>query len=233
MSSDLIDVLLLALVSMFNPTLLAVTTLMIFFDNPRRLMLGYLLGAYLTSIGLGLLIVFELSDSGAVETTQNTLSPASDLVLGGLILIVAIALKGERGTAMRERRAQRKEQKVASGEKKESLPQRLLGRGSARLAFVVGIFLSFPGASYLAGLGHIASLDPGTAAAIGLVVGFCLIQLALLEVPLLGYALSPVSTQERVVRFRDWLGANGYRVGMQVAAVIGALLIVRGVVTLL
>ena len=43
-SSDLVDVFLLSLVAMFNPTLLAATTVMLLMPNPKRLMLGYLLG---------------------------------------------------------------------------------------------------------------------------------------------------------------------------------------------
>ena len=72
----------------FDPTLLA-TTVMLLLPKPKRLLLGYLLGALLTSITLGLLIVFSLEGSGSVSTAQNTLSPASDLVLGGLLLVLS------------------------------------------------------------------------------------------------------------------------------------------------
>jgi hypothetical protein len=46
MSSDLVDVFLLSLVAMFNPSLLAAVTVMLLLPNPKRLMLGYVLGAY-------------------------------------------------------------------------------------------------------------------------------------------------------------------------------------------
>jgi hypothetical protein len=52
MSSDLADIFLLSLVSMFNPSLLAAVTVMLLLPNPKRLMFGYLLGAYTTSITL-------------------------------------------------------------------------------------------------------------------------------------------------------------------------------------
>src|SRR6476661_2921843 len=42
-----------ALTAALNPTLLTATMVMLFAAEPRRLMLGYLLGAYLVSIGLG------------------------------------------------------------------------------------------------------------------------------------------------------------------------------------
>ena len=58
--SDLASIFLLSLLAMFNPTLLAAVTVMMLLPNTKKLMLGYLLGAYVTSITLGLLIVFSL-----------------------------------------------------------------------------------------------------------------------------------------------------------------------------
>ena len=47
-------VFLFALTAALNPTLLAATTVMLLLARPRRLLLGYLLGAYTTSITVGL-----------------------------------------------------------------------------------------------------------------------------------------------------------------------------------
>jgi hypothetical protein len=77
------QVILLSLTASLNPTLVAATTVMLLLPSPSRLMLGYLLGAYVTSITLGLVIVFSLSNSSTTNTTQNTLSPAVDIALGG------------------------------------------------------------------------------------------------------------------------------------------------------
>ena len=59
------EVILLSLTASLNPTLVGVTTVMLLLPSPSKLMVGYLLGAYLTSITLGLVIVFSLSSSGA------------------------------------------------------------------------------------------------------------------------------------------------------------------------
>lgn len=233
--SDLLQVLLLALLSMFNPTLLAAVTVMMLLESPKRLMLGYLLGAYLTSIGLGLTIVFALQGSGAVSTSQSTISPAGDIVLGMLALVIAFALATDRDRGLRERKARRKREKQGEedDDEKESLPLRLLGRGSPRVAFAVGVLLSFPGASYLAGLGHIDSLGASTVVTALLVVGFCLVQLMLLELPLIGYALAPDWTQDAVNRFRAWLARSGRRAAIVGAAAIGSAAVVKGIAGLL
>lgn len=228
---DLVEIFLLALLAMFNPTLLAAVTLMLLLPNPRRLMLGYLFGAYTASISIGLVIVFALPESGATSTSKNTLSPAEDIVVGLLLLLVAVVLATDRDRPLRERRGRRKEasHERNGGEEKEALPMRLLGRGSPRVAFVVGLLLSFPGVSYLAGLTHIHKLDVAALPTTLLVIAFCLIQQLFLEVPLAGYFIAPERTGEAVERFRAWLSRNGRQVGIIVAAVLGALLLIRGI----
>jgi hypothetical protein len=226
---DLGTIFVLALLAMLNPTLLAAATVMMLLPDTRRLMLGYLLGAYLASISLGLLIVFSLNGSASVSTARRTLSPAEDLVFGALALIVGLVLRSGRVEEARERRRRRRE---STESKRESWPERMLGRGSARVSFAVGVVLTLPGVSYLAGLDRIAKLDATALETTLLVVVFCLIQQMLLELPLIGYWLAPDSTQDVVARFRGWLERNGRRAAATGATAIGALLIVRGVVEL-
>ena len=231
--SDLATIFLLAIFAMFNPTLLAAVTVMMLLPNTKKLMTGYLLGAYLTSISLGLLIVFSINDSGSVDTARRTLSPVEDIVVGLIVLAVAFVLGTGRDARLQERRKRRKEKKEEKGGATEPWPVRMLGRGSARVTFAVGAVLTFPGVSYLAALDHMAKLDAGTAPTVLLVVGFCLMQQMLLELPLVGYALAPDWTQDAVARFRAWLARSGRRAGVIGAAVVGAYLLARGLITLL
>ncbi len=230
---DLGSIFFLALVAMLNPTLLAAVTVMMLLPNTKRLMLGYLLGAYTTSITLGLLIVFSLNGSSSVDTAKSTLSPAEDIVVGLIALLVAFVLGGGRGESLQKRRRQRKEAQEKAGETKESWPERMLGRGSARVTFAVGVLLTFPGVSYLTALDRMAKLDATDFETALLVIVFCLIQQLLLEVPLLGYAFAPERTQEAVTRFRAWLARSGRRVATIAAAAIGTYLVLRGLIQLL
>jgi hypothetical protein len=237
MSNDLLDIFLLSLVSILNPTLLAAVTVMLLLPNPKWLMLGYLLGAYTTSITLGLLIVFSLHGSGAASTAKHTISPMEDIVVGIIALVVSFVLATGRDQPFQERRRQRKDAKLKekqeAGKPTESLPLRMLGRGSPRVTFAVGVVLSFPGASYLAALNHIVKLNPGTVPTVLLVVGFCLMQQMLLELPLLGYAFAPQWTKDAVVRFRAWLERSSRRAGVIGAGAIGLILVGKGLFTLL
>src|SRR5512143_1419252 len=109
LSAPVGQVILLSLTASLNPTLLGATTVMLLLERPARLMLGYLLGALMTSITLGLVIVFSLSGSSATNTTQNTLSPAVDIALGAIALTAAFVLHTGRHERLRERRRARKQ----------------------------------------------------------------------------------------------------------------------------
>jgi hypothetical protein len=220
---DLLSFIVLSLTAMFNPTLLAAVTVMMLLPETKRLMFGYLLGSYLTSITVGLLIAFTLHDTSGVETAQTTLSPGEDLVFGAIAVIVGLVLRSEFGEARRQRKKE---------SAKEPWAQRMLGRGSAKVAFAIGAVLSFPGASYLVALNRLVHLDPGWGATVVLVVLFCVIQDLLLEVPLIGYAVSPEWTQNAVDRFRRWLSERGRIAGARVAIGIGILLMIRGTLEL-
>lgn len=236
MSGALPDIFVLSLVAMANPTLLAATTLMMLLPNPRTLMAGYLLGAYTTSITSGLLIVYALNHSKFTSTAKHTLSPGEDIGVGALCLAIAYVLGTGLDRPFQERRRARKETKLEerreAGQPTESLPMRLLGRGDPRVTFVVGVVLSFPGASFISAMNHIHELRPGRAASILLVIYFCFMQQILLELPLVGFIVSPDTTQARVNRFKRWMGRRGRTVGVIAAGAIGALLILRGLLAL-
>lgn len=226
---DALSIFVFALMSAANPTLLAAVTIMLLLENPKRLMIGYLLGAYLTSIAIGILIVFELHGDATVNSTKRTLSPIADLLIAALLITAGVVLKGQR---MEERSERRKAEKAAR-EKKQSIPERLLGRGDPRITFFVGVILSFPGASYLAALTKTSKLEIADAWLVLIVIGICVLQQLLLELPVVAYALRPDWAKETIAKFRDWLARNGRRAASNVALGLGSLLALRGVIELI
>jgi hypothetical protein len=219
------DIFPLALLAAFNPTLVAATTLMLLLDNPKRLMFGYLLGALMTSITLGIVIVFTLEDSGTTSTTQHTLNPAIDIALGAIALIAAYVIATDRHLRVLERRRQRRADKP----KEQPRWQRALNKGTARTTFVVGAMLTLPGASYLAGLNRIDKQHASTPETVLLVIAFNLIMLALLEVPLLCFVVAPEWTPGAVERGKAWLSRRTRRIAVIALATIGTALVLKGV----
>jgi Sap, sulfolipid-1-addressing protein len=224
------EVILLALTASLNPTLVAATTVMLLLDKPARLMLGYLLGAYVTSITLGLVIVFSLSSSSATSTTKNTLSPAVDIGLGAIALAVSFVLYTGRHQRLRERRQARK---AATPDKGPPRWQRELSKGSARTTFVVGALLTLPGASYLAGLNQIHKLQYSTAVTVLLVIGFNLVMMWLLEVPLASFLVAPQWTPRALERAKLWISQHAHTFAVRGFALLGALLVIKGLIGLL
>jgi hypothetical protein len=221
------QIFLFSLVAAANATLLAAVTIMLFLPNPKRLLLGYLAGAMLTSLSIGFVIVFALDDPGSTSTAQHSLAPSMDVTLGLLFLLVAYVLRGGHDERLRARRAAKK---GPPEEEKPSKVEQLLGRGSARITFALGVVLTLPGVSYLAALHDLDNLDYGTVPTILVVVGFNLMLLILLEVPLVGYFVAPERTVVEVQRFRAWLTRSGRRIAVYAFAGLGALLVVRGVI---
>ena len=218
-----------ALSSVFNPTLVAASTLMMLLPNPVRLMLGYLAGALMTSITLGIVIVMALDSSSATSTTENTIAPSMTIALGAIALVLALVLSKGWGT---ERRAQRHRRNPT---KPKAPPrwQRALSRGSARTTFVIGALLTLPGASYLAGLRAIDQLNYPTPSTILLIIAFNLVMMTLLEVPLACFVVAPQWTPAAIERAKRWIGQRKRLYASRGLAVIGLLLIIKGLIELL
>src|SRR5215510_2693575 len=198
-----------SLVAAVNAALLAAVTVMLSQPNPKRLLIGYLLGGLLVSLTIGFVIVFAVHQSGATSTTQNSISPAMDIALGLILLVVAYVLRSERMEQRRERKKKEKE----GVEKGPSRVERVLGRGSPRITFLVGVVLTLPGVAYLAALNELDNLNYATIPTILVILGFNAMLLLLLEIPLVGYWLAPERTVVAVHDFRAWLSRNGFKAG--------------------
>jgi hypothetical protein len=214
-----------SLTAMANPSLLAAATVLLILPNPKKLMLGYLAGALMTSVTLGLVIVFALQDSGAVDTAKRTINPVLDIAAGAILLVISIVI----GTGRRPRR----KPKEPKTDKAPPRWQQELSKGSPRVTFVVGALLTLPGFSYLGALSGIIKLNASTVATVLLVLMVNVIMLALIEVPLITFAVAPDWTPRAIERTKAWFARNAQMIVVRGTAVLGTLLIVRGVITLL
>ncbi len=216
-----------SLFAALNPTLLAAVTVMLTLLSPKRLLSGYLVGALVTSITCGLLLVFTLNGSSTSSSAKHTVNPILNVALGALILLIAFVVGTGRDKRRRARRARKRE---AAKDKPPPHWKRLLSKGSARDTFFVGVLLSFPGASYIAGMELLSKQKIGTGPTVLAVIAFNLIMLVLLELPLIGYATKPEWTAASVARFNGWLSRSGGRAALTAAVVIGLAFVGRGAI---
>jgi Sap, sulfolipid-1-addressing protein len=217
----------LSLTAALNPTLLAAVTVMLTLLSPKRLLSGYLAGALVTSITLGLVLVFTLNGSSSSSTAKHTVNPVLDLALGAVVLLIAFVVGTGRDKRRRARSARKRE---TAKDKPPPRWKRQLSKGSARDTFIVGMLLSFPGASYIAAMDLLSKQGTGTAATVLVVIGFNLVMLVLLELPLIGYATRPERTAAAVASFNRFLSRDGGRVALIGAIAVGLLLIGRGII---
>jgi hypothetical protein len=218
----------LAFVNALSPTLVAATTIMLLLPRPKRLMLGYWLGAMLTSVTLGLVIVFTLEGSGFEQTSKNTVHPVIALTLAGLLLLVVLVLATGRDKRFEERRATREK------DKKPPRWQGWMQKGdNPKITFVIGALLSFPGASYLVALDTLGKQHYSTVATVLVVIGICLVGLVLLEIPLVAFWIWPEQTPAAIDRAKAWASAHGRRIAIWGLSVIAAGLAIIGISELL
>jgi hypothetical protein len=217
------ELVLLAIASAFWPVLLLVVLVSLRAPHPVRLLVSFLAAALLTTMTVGLVVIYALRGTALVSTSRDSFDPAVQITAGSIAILAAILIHRRRsGTPA-----------APSPAPQSGRTERMLERG-APLAFVAGVVLNiFPGAFPLIALKDIAELDVGIAATVALVLGFYVIMFALIEVPLVGYLVAPAWTEQATRRFNVWLRANSSRLAVAALAIAGVLLVVAGIVNVL
>jgi Sap, sulfolipid-1-addressing protein len=216
------EIVALAFASMVWPTLIGVVVVALASPAPVRLLSFFVSASLLTTIGIGLVVVFVLRGSSLFSGSKPTFGPVVDLVAGGVALLTAYVVERRRRLSPRPRA-------------KPSLPGWMVTALShgAPLVFLLGIVLNvFPGVFPLVALKDIAQLDYSPAASVALIAGFYLIMFMPAEIPLGSYVVVPDRTSAAVAGFNAWLARNTRAIAAVILAVVGAYLIVRGIVSL-
>ena len=235
----MLSILPLAFAAALYPTLLAGVIVMLTLPAPKPLLLAFLCGGLLISITSGVIILLFVN--GAIPTsTQRSASPKIDLVAGILSLVLAAVLwtrrdigrLGDRRKSPAEHASNPAPPAHHSRRSDESFTNRMLEHGSPRAAFALGLILNLPGIWYLVALKDIAQANDTAVKAALLILLFNAIMFLLVELPLLGYLISPAGTEARVERFHTWLGEHARQVAAVTALIIGIFLIIKAIVHL-
>ncbi|PWU23260.1 MAG: hypothetical protein C5B48_08910 [Candidatus Rokuibacteriota bacterium] len=220
------EVFLLAVVSAFWPALVAVALVALASPRPKILLASFLAGGLLTTTAIGLAIALSLEGSSIFTGSHPPAPPAVNIVAGVLLLVVAHVAA--------HRNDKTSEQQEPAKAVKEPWTKRMLDRGTGRIAFLVGIVINLvPGVFAVVGYTDIARLDYSTTETVLLVLGFNVIMFALIEVPLVGYAVAPRRTTAGVTRLNAWLKGNARRLIVLTAVAAGIFLIARGLLQLI
>jgi hypothetical protein len=223
-----VQLVLIALWAAVYPTLLAAVVILLQTPQPVRLLTAYLAGGMVMSVAIGLAILAVLQGTNAVPSSQSASSWIADLVVGGLLLVVAVALATNADKRLRDRRAARRPPKPPT-EEKAPLSQRILSRGSVPIVFAAGVVVNVPGGAYLVALKDIAAGHHSTGVVVFQVVLFNLIMFLIAEVTLFYLVFQPRRAHAVVKRMDRVLTDSGRRIAIAVSGSLGTFLVVRGV----
>jgi hypothetical protein len=218
------QVFLIAVVSAFDAGLLTAAVVLLGRTRPARQLGAYLIGGMGFSIIFGLLIVLALHGSKLRlgRSTQGVI----EVVAGALLIVIAVAEWSGRKVQWHPRRSSGRD---ADRSARPSLHDRALGKDSLWIAWAGGAVYSAPGAYYLAGLALLAKQNVSVVTNVVVILGFNLIQFALIELPLLGLVLMPDRTRSLTEKLNDWMTAHRRIVIVCLAGVIGGYLLISGV----
>jgi hypothetical protein len=220
------EVLLLALVASLDAGLLAIVVVLLAQPRPERKLLAFLIGCMGLSVAAGIVIVLALKGSGLAHHLGGSISPGIEAAVGLLLISVAVTVASGRAAAWRERRHARS--RAAGRPEAPSLAEKAAGRDSVWIAWAVGAAYSLPGASYAAGLALLVKLRAGTVKDVVAIIIFNVVMFALVELPLLGFLLSPDRTRALTGRFNEWMARRRRTIVVVVAGAVGAYLLVSG-----
>jgi sulfite exporter TauE/SafE len=218
-----LEIVLLAVASMFWPTLITIVVLALRVPKPVRILSWFVLGGLLTTITIGLVLVFALQDSSFVSGSNPPVNPVLNIVAG------LVALAGAVYVTRRKRSPAVESEPVSADKQKQGLTERAVQRGGL-VAFFAGVVLNIvPGAFPFVALKDISQLDVSDGGKVAAVVLFYVIMFAFAEVPIVAYLFAPERTTAKVNAFNDWLRKNSTRVAAYVLAAVGIYLLVRGI----
>ena len=220
-----VDLLLLAVLSAFWPTLIVVDVLAFQTTSPEGILLAFLASGLLTTVTIGTLIVvaFDNSQFGSSSQTSST-DVVLDLVIAGLAFLCALILA---------RLPQRPKKKPKPPSAKRQAGSDLMARATehgAPIAFVGGVLFNIvPGLWPLIALKDLMELHYSTLRVVATLLVFYLVMFVFLEVPIVAYVVAGDWTGNAVTRFNAWLGANHRRIAVWVLVAGGCYLTARGI----
>jgi Sap, sulfolipid-1-addressing protein len=224
------ELLLLALASMFWPTLIVIVVLALQIEHPIKILFWFLAGGLLTTIAVGCALVFTFQDASWMTGSSPSIDPIVDITIGLLSILggwVLLQRRGRVGGAEPE-----PPPPVADDDKpkKPSITERAVESG-APVAFVSGIVLNIiPGTFPIVALKDIAQLDASNATKALTIAIFYVIMFAFVEIPIIGFLVAPERTRVAVNGFNLWLKRNGRAVAAWCLIGVGLYLLVRGLV---
>jgi len=206
-----------AFLAAISPTALLVMAVFLGSANPRQTALAYVAGAIVMSVAMAVTLLVVIRVAGLDQPREHDPRYGLRLAIGALALAAAVVV------------IRRRPRPPGSG---SGIISRLIARPSAGSAFVAGVILFAPSATFIAAVQVIATARtrvPGTV--VGLVV-VVIVSVLTVWLPLLAFLLAPEATTRLLAAFNGWLRAHGKLIAACALGVGGVILIINGILGL-
>jgi hypothetical protein len=233
-----------ALLAAISPTALLVMAVFLGSANPRETALMYVAGALLMTVAMAIVVLLVLRGVGLDQPREREARYALRLGLG-VVAIAAAAFVSRRG---RRTAAGSQGQAAAQGPpmltevpvateslvvdvvtaKKPGLVTRLTANPRPLTAFLAGLLLFAPSATFIAAVQVIATADAGTPVIILALLIVITISALTVWLPLLAYLAFPDATTRRLRNVNDWLRTHSRLLLTGALWVGGVALVVNG-----
>ncbi|MGO9251892.1 MAG: GAP family protein [Mycobacterium sp.] len=211
----LITVLVMALAVSLEPFRIGMTVLMLNRPRPSLQLTAFLFGGFAMGMSVGLVVLFVLRR--ALTGSGYFTLPRVQILIGVLALVAAAALAVKASAG-----------RPAGSERLSTWTRRLLTGRSLWVAGVAGLGIALPSVDYLAALAVILASGAAATEQVGALLMFHVVAFALVEIPLLAYALAPRRTRSAMAALHEWIRARQRLEVAALLAVVGAALLVAG-----
>lgn len=235
-----------AVMAMWDPVRLGVAVFVVARKRPVPALFVFCLGGLLSSILISLTAVFLLHHTtkqliADMNSTTDSIDPADvKIVIGGLALLIAVALLLRAGTKTRVPVSATGHYEVtpdpADDEPATSVTARLTARArqmmrsqSLWMSFLAGVWAGpGPHVELIGALGVILASQTCKSTQVAAVVLYAVVSFAFAEIPLVCYLIAPKKTGEYLDKVPSWIRARRIWVLAVALTVLGTYLVASG-----
>jgi hypothetical protein len=208
-----------ALLAAVSPTALLVMAVFLGSANPRKTALMYVAGAVIMTVAMAVAVLLVLRATGLNQPREHAPRYGLRLALGVIALAFSVYL------------SRRKRPAAAEGDgkpKRPGLVTRLTSSPSPRTAFVLGLLLFAPSATFIAAVQVIATANEGVPITAGAIIVVVILTALTVWLPLLTYLVFPGATTRVLGAANEWLRAHGRILAIGALWIAGVVLVVNG-----
>lgn len=214
----------LALSAALYPPALLTLVLLLSARRPRGLVLAYLAGATLMTVGVGTVGVLILHSTSSSSSNQasSTATGWADIVIGiALLALSRWAWKRHARTPKPARSEGSSQGRIAVWSRRATTSQ--------KWAFGLGLLMFLPSPMYLLAVSDIGAASDGLGSKFGAMLICAVAVMLFVELPAIGMFVRPDTVTMRINGFHAWLVRNGWTLAAGVALVAGVYAIVEGI----